>query len=209
MKRVLALSALALAGMFSTGAAMAQSEPIIFVHGYSGNSTNWATMMGRFTASGYPSTRLYGFNYNSFLVSDTVAGAELAAYAASVRARHGGANISIVAHSNGGLVSRAYRVFNGGTSQMRRFVTLGTPHNGTSAAYACVSPACFDMRFGSPFLLRLAGRGCDRSLWSATDGIIVPASSAMCGNSTQVVSVDHLSLLTNSSVYNSVRAALR
>lgn len=209
MKRLTVLSALALAGMLSGGAAVAQTEPIIFVHGYSGSSSNFSTMMSRFTASGYPSNKLYGFNYSSLVVSDTVAGSQLASYANTVRARHGGEKISIVAHSNGGLVSRAYRVFNGGSAQMRRFVTLGTPHSGTTFAYGCLSASCFDMRPGSLFLLSLAGRGCDRSLWSSVDGIIIPATSARCGSSTQVASVDHLSLLTNSSVYSSVRAALR
>ncbi|MGY4827940.1 esterase/lipase family protein [Sphaerotilaceae bacterium SBD11-9] len=209
MKRIATLAGIALAATLTCGQAAAQTEPIVFVHGYSGNSSNWATMISRFTASGYPSNKLYGFNYNSFVSSDTASGAQLASYVSSVRARHGGEKVSIVAHSNGGLVSRAFRVFNGGSAQMRRFVTLGTPHLGTTTAYACVSPACYDMWPGSLFILRLAGRGCDRSLWSAVDGIIVPATNARCGSSTQVASVDHLSLLTNTSVYNSVRAALR
>lgn len=209
MKRVTLLSALALAGMLSGGAAVAQTEPIIFVHGYVGSNSNWSTMMSRFRNSGYPSNKLYGFEYSSTIVSDTVAGSQLASFARTVRSRHGGERVSIVAHSNGGLVSRAYRVFNNGSSEMRRFVTLGTPHSGTTFAYGCFSPSCFDMRPGSLFLLRLAGRGCDRSLWSATDGIIIPATSARCGSSTQVASVSHLSLLTDASVYNNVRAALR
>lgn len=209
MKRIATLASIALATLFTCGQAAAQTEPIVFVHGYSGSSSNWSTMISRFTASGYPSNKLYGFNYNSLLVSDSASGAQLASYVSTVRARHGGEKISIVAHSNGGLVSRAFRVFNGGSSVMRRFVTLGTPHSGTTTAWACFSPACFDMRAGSLFLLSLAGRGCDRSLWSSVDGIILPASSARCGTSTQVASVDHLSLLTNTSVYSSVRAALR
>ncbi|HEX3139194.1 MAG TPA: hypothetical protein VHQ87_04025 [Rhizobacter sp.] len=209
MKSIATLAGIALATAFACGQAAAQSEPIVFVHGYSGNSSNWATMISRFTASGYPANKLYGFNYNSFVSSDTASGAQLASYVASVRAANGGQQISIVAHSNGGLVSRAFRVFNGGTAVTRRFVTLGAPHLGTTSAYACVSPACYDMYPGSLFILRLAGRGCDRSLWSAVDGVIIPATNARCGNSTQVASVDHLSLLTNTSVYNSVRAALR
>ncbi|HET7793015.1 MAG TPA: alpha/beta fold hydrolase [Rhizobacter sp.] len=209
MKRIASLAGIALASALACGQAAAQTEPIVFVHGYSGNSGNWSTMISRFTASGYPANKLYGFNYNSLLISDTASGAQLASYVSTVRARHGGEKVSIVAHSNGGLVSRAFRVFNGGTAQMRRFVTLGTPHLGTTTAYACFSPACYDMWPGSVFILSLAGRGCDRSLWSAVDGIIVPATNARCGSSTQVASVDHLSLLTNSSVYNSVRAALR
>lgn len=209
MKRTAILASVALASVLACGQAAAQTEPIVFVHGYSGSSGNWSTMISRFTASGYSSSKLYGFNYNSLLSSNTASGAQLASYVSNVRARHGGEKVSIVAHSNGGLVSRAYRVFNGGSSQMRRFVTLGTPHLGTTAAYACFSPACYDMWPGSLFLLRLAGRGCDRSLWSALDGVIIPATNAMCGNSTQVVPVNHLALLTDGSVYNSVRAALR
>ncbi|MET0333961.1 MAG: hypothetical protein ABW190_06790 [Rhizobacter sp.] len=209
MKRIAIAASVALATVLACGQAVAQTEPIVFVHGYSGNSGNWSSMISRFTASGYPSNKLYGFNYNSLISSDTASGAQLASYVSSVRARHGGEKISIVAHSNGGLVSRAFRVFNGGSSVMRRFVTLGTPHLGTTSAYACVSPACYDMWPGSAFILRLAGRGCDRSLWSAVDGVIIPATNARCGNSTQVASVGHLSLLTNASVYNSVRAALR
>jgi triacylglycerol lipase len=53
MKRLTVLSALALAGMLSTGAAVAQTEPIIFVHGYVGSNSNWSTMMSRFRADGY------------------------------------------------------------------------------------------------------------------------------------------------------------
>lgn len=209
MKRTAILASVALASVLACGQAAAQTEPIVFVHGYSGSSSNWSTMISRFTASGYPSNKLYGFNYSSLLVSDTASGAQLASYVSTVRARHGGEKVSIVAHSNGGLVSRAYRVFNGGSSAMRRFVTLGSPHSGTTSAWACFSPACFDMRPGSLFLLSLAGRGCDRSLWSSVDGVILPASSARCGSSTQVASVGHLALLTDYSVYNSVRAALR
>jgi triacylglycerol lipase len=209
MKRFILSASLAVASLFSGTAAVAQTEPIIFVHGYSGSGSNWSTMISRFRSSGYPSNKLYTFDYASLAVSDTVSGSQLASFANTVRARHGGEKISIVAHSNGGLVSRAYRVFNGGSAQMRRFVTLGTPHSGTTTAWACFSPACFDMRAGSLFLLRLAGRGCDRSLWSTVDGIILPATSAMCGNSTMVAPVTHLSLLTDGSVYNSVRAALR
>lgn len=210
MKQSLALWAAAAALAVGAAApAFAQSEPVIFVHGYSGNSTNWSSIMGRMTASGYPASKLYGFNYNSLLVSDTASGRELASYVRSVRAANGGAKVAIVAHSNGGLVSRSFLVNEGGQSVTRRFVSLGSPHSGTTSAWACFSPACFDMRAGSLFLLQLAGRGCDRSLWSAVDGVILPASSARCGSSTQVASVDHLSLLTNASVYNSMRAALR
>lgn len=200
---------LALCGAALAGSAQAQAEPIVFVHGYSGSGWNWDTMVSRFVASGYRSSSLYKFDYSSFINSNTISAIELRNYVNTVRARHGNAKVALVAHSNGGLVSRSYLVNQGGSAATRRFVSLGTPHRGTTSAYACVSPACFEMRPGSSFLRALGTRGCDRSLWSSTDGVILPASNAQCGTSVRTASVDHLSLLTNTSVYNQVREQLR
>lgn len=201
-----ATAVLTLSGM-STAAA--QSEPIIFVHGYSGSTSNWNTMVSRFTGSGYPSSKLYRFGYNSLVYSNKTSASQLSTYVNSVRANNGNAAVSIIAHSNGGLVSRWFRAKLGGTAKMRRFITLGTPHNGTSWAYGCYSPACYEMHYGSSFLYELAGQGCDRSLWSATDGVILPATSAKCGASTQTASVGHVTLLEDSSVYSQVRQLLQ
>jgi len=188
--------------------AMAQ-EPIIFVHGYLNGTSVWDTMVSRFISSGYPSSKLYRFGYNSYLYNNTQLGSQLKSFVTNVRSQNNLALISIVAHSNGGLVSRAYRVFNSGTSSMRRFVTLGTPHWGSNWAFGCYTPICYDMRPYSFFLQSLAGRGCDRSLWSAVDELIVPQINAKCGTSTQVASVSHMRLLTDSSVYQEVRRQLQ
>lgn len=208
-KLLFPLAAAAALALGTTGSAFAQSEPIVFVHGYSGSNSNWDTMVARFTASGYPSSKLYRFGYNSLIYSNKTSASQLASFVNTVRANNGYTPVSIVAHSNGGLVSRWFRAKLGGTANMRRFVTLGTPHKGTSWAYGCVSPACYEMRYGSSFLNDLAGQGCDRSLWSSNDGIVIPASSAQCGISTQTASVSHLSLLTDSSVYSQVRQQLQ
>lgn len=201
-----AAAAVTLSGM---GAAAAQTEPIVFIHGYAGGNFNWDTMVSRFKASGYPSSKLYRFSYNSLIYSNKTSASQMSSYVNNVRANNGNAAVSVIAHSNGGLVTRWYRVKLGGASKMRRFITLGTPHKGTSWAYGCVSPACFEMRYGSSFLTELAGQGCDRSLWSAVDGIVIPAANAQCGSSTQTANVSHLGLLSDSSVYNQVRQLLR
>ena len=200
--------AAALLALSSIGSSFAQ-EPIIFVHGYANDPSVWDTMVNRFTSSGYPASKLYRFGYDSYWYNDTQIGSQMKSFANSVRSQNGNAAISIVAHSNGGLVSRAYRVFNGGTSSTRRFVTLGTPHWGTTWAYACYTPICYDMQPNSYFLQSLNGQGCDRSLWSNADGLIYPPTNAKCGTSTQVASVPHMSLLTDSSVYNEVRRQLQ
>nr|AIT56389.1 esterase LC-Est3 [uncultured bacterium] len=204
MKRLATI--LGIAAMSLWGAAAFAAQPIVFVHGYSGSSSNFNTMMSRFAATGQPTNMMYGFDYASLVNSNETSASQLRSFVNTVRSRHGNAQVTIIAHSNGGLVARWYRVMLGGSSANNRFISLGSPHSGTTWAYACFSPACFDMRPLSLMITTLAGRGCDRSLWSATDGIIIPASSARCGTSIQTVSVDHLSLLTNSSVFNQVRA---
>ena len=103
------------------------------------------------------------------------------------------------------MITRQFRVFEGGYAANDRFVSLAAPHNGTSWAYACFNPSCADMRPGSNHITALAGQGCDRSIWSALDGVILPASSAICGQSTQTSSVDHLTMLWWSDVYPDIR----
>ena len=127
-----AAAVLSLSGM---AAANAQTGPIVFIHGYAGGNFNWNTMVPRFTASGYPSSKLYRFSYNSFVYSNKSSASQLSSYVNTVRSNNGNALVDIVAHSNGGLVSRWFRVKLGGAAKMRRFVTLGTPHKGTSWAY--------------------------------------------------------------------------
>ncbi|AKJ30239.1 esterase/lipase family protein [Caldimonas brevitalea] len=203
------LAGITLLGLLACTSASAQTEPIVFVHGYSGSASNWDTMLGRFRSSGYASGSLYTFNYNSLVSSNRTSASELRSFVNTVRSRHGNARIALVAHSNGGLVSRWYRAELGGETATRRFVTLGTPHRGTTWAYACYSPACFEMRPGSSLLTTLGSRACDRSLWSNTDGIILPASSAQCGVSTRTADVSHLDLLTDSRVYTQLRTQLQ
>lgn len=193
----------------TTGTALAQSEAIVFIHGYTGSTSDFNTMVSRFTGDGYPSSKLYRFGYRSTVNDNKTSANELKNFIATVRAQNNNENISIVAHSNGGLVSRWYRVKLGGTSEMRRFVSLGSPHKGTQWAYSCYDPACYDMRPGSSFLKDLGGKGCDRSLWSAVDGIIVPAENAKCGSSVQTANVGHVQLLTDASVYRQVRDQLK
>jgi triacylglycerol lipase len=187
-------------------------EPIVFIHGYAGGNYNWDTMVNRFIASGYPASKLYRFTYNSYMVSNETAASQLSNFISSVRANNNGVQVSIIAHSNGGLVARWYKVKQGGAGSVRRFITLGTPHKGSTSAYSCnyYNIICAEMTPGSSFLASLGSAGCDRSLWSANDGMVTPASNATCGTGAniQVASVSHMTLLTDQSVYNVVRQQL-
>lgn len=190
------------------GGSSCSESPIILVHGYLGSTANFATMESRLLNDGVPSCAIFKFAYNSVGDSNVTSAKRLSSFVNSALSATGQSKARLVAHSNGGLVSRWYRVFEGGSKKTSRLITLGTPHQGTSWAYGCFSPACFEMRYNSSFLNSLRGRGCDVSLWSSLDEIIIPASSAKCGTSVQTASVGHLTLLGSSAVYNDMRPFL-
>ncbi|MCH8498984.1 MAG: alpha/beta hydrolase [Marinobacter sp.] len=207
MKNITMLALLA-SLLFAGPARACNADPIVFIHGYSGWKSQFDTMINRFRNDGTPACAMYKFGYNSLTQSNKASARQLRSFINNIRPNHNNRRANIIAHSNGGLVSRWYRVFEGGSSATNRLVTLGTPHNGTSWAYGCVSPACFEMRYNSSFLQDLNGRGCDVSLWSAVDEIIIPQTSARCGNSLRTSSVGHLTLMVWKGVYDDVRRFL-
>jgi len=194
--------------MFASVAHACNATPIVFVHGYSGWKSQFNTMQNRFQNDGTPACAMYQFGYNSVGNSNKTSARQLRNFVNNIRPNHGWRRANIIAHSNGGLVARWYRVFEGGNNATNRLITLGTPHQGTSWAYACFSPACFEMRYNSSFLRDLNGRGCDVSLWSAVDEIIIPQTNARCGNSRRTSSVGHITLMYWGGVYNDVRRYL-
>jgi triacylglycerol esterase/lipase EstA (alpha/beta hydrolase family) len=59
---------------------------------------------------------------------------QVAAKIDAVLAATGAAQVTVVGHSMGGLVARAYLAKHGG-AKVRRVVTIGTPHHGSVFAY--------------------------------------------------------------------------
>lgn len=213
--------ALLLASVFGAAtpsAAQTAPDPILFIHGFSGSAGNWNTMISRFQAAGYPSDRLYAITVSSTASNASNANA-VANAVATLRSRTGAARVDIVAHSMGSLSTRYYLRNLGGTAVVDEWVSLGGPNHGTTWAYACAlfSAGCRDMLPGSSFLSSLnAGDETPGSVrygtfWSYCDGIIIPATSTVLSgaSNTNVGCVDHLSLLTNSSVFNQVHDFVR
>src|SRR5687767_13870839 len=76
--------------------------PIIFVHGYFGDSTTWSSTIARFKADGWTDRELvnWQFDYNQ---SNTVIAAALAMKVDSVLAATGAKHVNLVTHSMGSL----------------------------------------------------------------------------------------------------------
>ena len=186
-------------------AALTPHDPVVFVHGYMGWGGNWNSFINWFKADGWTAGELFTFSYNSTGDSNVKSAQSLATFVNNVLSQTGASQVDIVAHSNGGLVARYYMLKNGGAAKVDQLVAIGTPHKGTTTAYACLSPACFEMRAGSSFLSTLGTKECDASYWSPCDEIIIPNSSAQCGRNAQTACLGHVALLGSSSVYAGVR----
>ncbi|HEY7068617.1 MAG TPA: alpha/beta fold hydrolase [Acidimicrobiales bacterium] len=204
-----------MAGTAAPATAQTARDPILFVHGYSGNAGNWSTMISRFQAAGYSSNQLMAITYNSASSNTTIAN-QVRTAANTLRSRTGAAKIDIVAHSMGSLSTRYYLKNLGGSSVVDDWVSLGGPNHGTTSALACIaiSLGCIDMVAGSVFLLGLnagdesPGATSYATIWSACDGVILPATSTPISgaNNVQVGCVNHLALLTDSGVFTRTRS---
>ncbi|MFE7115938.1 esterase/lipase family protein [Streptomyces sp. NPDC057654] len=146
-------------------------RPIVFVHGWHSGPGTWNHMVDKTREYGYTSDELYRFDYSSF--SQVGNGSTpIRALADKLGAfiekedllnKSPDGQIDIVAHSMGGLVSRAYLKQNEGSKTTAHLVTLATPNHGTILSYFCIPgiPQCDEqareMDAGSGFLTWLNG----------------------------------------------------
>jgi triacylglycerol lipase len=197
-------------------AASAQAaEPILFVHGWNSSGSVWNTMISRFEADGF--TNLNNWSYNTAQSNKTTAG-QIATKVSQIRAATGAAKVDIITHSMGGLSSRWYAKYLGGTSYVDEWVSLGGPNHGTSTANLCFwQTSCFEMRPGSSFLSQLnsgdetPGDVRYGTWWSPCDEIINPDSSILLSGATntQTACISHSGYYSSSTVYAQVRDFVR
>lgn len=202
----ISLIAMCMANQASAYSCNNSHKPIVMVHGWLSGTYAFNTMKNYLEDRGYSTCKMYTFGYNYRRDSNKTSASRLSSYVNSVSNANGGKKVTIIAHSNGGLVSRWYRAKLGGYSKNDRFIALGTPHRGTSSAYACFDAACYDMRPNSSFLRSLGGSGCQYSIWTNEDIIVIPYSSSQCGSNYRVPGyASHNGLLTDSDSLNIVR----
>jgi len=121
----------------------------------------------------------------------------------------GAAQVDLVCHGAGGLVAAWYLAHLGGTPNVRRFVTLGTPWSGTRTAVFRRGAVAVDLAPGSDFLERLGPIEVpDAALWSASSPTVQPADSAWLAGATQLDRAGHAELLMSRRSWLLVHQAL-
>ncbi|MEV7685592.1 triacylglycerol lipase [Streptomyces bungoensis] len=188
------------------------SNPVLFVHGYTGSGSNWDTMASRFKTDGWPSSYLDQWSYDWHQSNATTA-QQLSTEVDRLLAATGAAKVDIVSHSMGGLSSRYYLKNLGGDSKVDAWVSLGGPNHGTDSANSCFDTSCTEMRIGSSFLAALnsgdetPGTPRYATWWSPCDTVINPDSSVSLSGATntQTSCLSHTGLLTDATVYAQTR----
>ncbi|MFG3157915.1 esterase/lipase family protein [Streptomyces sp. NPDC048219] len=201
-----ASSANAAAQPLSTG------TPVVFVHGYTGNASNWVTAMSVFRLNGWSSSNLFAYEYNSY--GDNVTNARgLASFVDNVKARTGASKVAIVNHSMGGLVSQYYLKVLGGNTSVSHLASIAGANHGTTYAGAClIYTTCQQMYPGSSFISQITagdetpGATKYATWYSACDGIIIPYTSTRLSGATNnnVVCQTHIGYLADTVVLGQI-----
>lgn len=209
----------------------ATANPVIVVGGLSGVAAAYGPLATRLRADGF---RAYVYQLPGLGLGDIAASANsFSSYVNQVKSSTGAARVDLVAHSEGGLVSRYYLKNLGGTGSVTRYISLGTPQYGTYVANIakflgvgnCAGiVACQQMTIGSSFLAGL-NSGDDApgavrytTIRTTQDELVRPTqNAALNGGATNVLIqsycplrvVGHLGLVLDGTSYTVVRGALR
>ncbi|MEV7405327.1 alpha/beta fold hydrolase [Streptomyces sp. NPDC091267] len=191
---------------------LSTSTPVVFVHGYTGNASNWVTAMSVFQLNGWSSSKLFAYEYNSY--GNNVTNAQgLASFVNNVKSRTGASKVAIVNHSMGGLVSQYYLKVLGGNTSVSHLASIAGANHGTTYAGAClIYTTCQQMYPGSSFISQITagdetpGDTKYATWYSACDGIILPYTSTRLNGATNnnVLCQTHIGYLADTVVLGQV-----
>src|SRR3954452_15122966 len=144
---------------FSCRPTAAHPAPVVLVHGtFEGAFDNWATFSPKLKAAGYC---VFALDYGDRGTGDiAVSAGQLARFVDAVRSATGARKVSLVGHSQGGMMPRYYIKFLGGATVVDDLVGLAPSNHGTTSPGAFVTgatfcEACAQQMAGSSFLQTL------------------------------------------------------
>jgi pimeloyl-ACP methyl ester carboxylesterase len=184
-----------------------RGTPIVTVHGYMQNRVDFLRVARACARSGLGP--VYGFNYPWFEPIHEGA-RRLARFCERVRRETGAERVDLVAHSLGGLVAMEY-LHEGGAGNVRRVVTIASPHAGVAWRGPILGACGAQMRSGCAFLVERATRQVPvpcLSIYSTHDNVVhPPLTSALAGRGARdraVAHVGHLAILFHPAVTNAL-----
>ena len=198
---------LAIGGIGAGAALAADPDPVLLVHGYRGDPSTWADMIGRFAAEGRTA-----FAIDLPSEDNVVNAARIRDYIAD----KGWARVDIVAQSMGGLSARHFIKFLKSSARIDSYVSLGTPQYGIYTA--CVLPRTYggQMCPTSSFLRDLnrkddtPGNAAWTTIYSTGDELVPNSQSRLDGGAchVQVSGVSHNEMDNDAGIFTHVLAAV-
>jgi len=190
-----------------------KSNPVLLIHGINDTGAVFYKMAPYLAALGRQVYDLSLTPNNGNVGLDNLA-EQVAAYIDKTFAPE--QPLDLVGFSMGGIVSRYYVQRLGGIERVQSFITISSPHQGTTAAYLSQRPGCIQMRPDSAFLkdlnqdVAMLNQLNFTSIWTPFDLIIVPARSSQLpvGREIMVPVPAHPWMLTDSRSIKSVVEAL-
>ncbi len=127
--------------------------------------------------------------------------------------------LDLLGFSMGGVIGRTWIQLLGGHRRTRRFISVGSPQNGTASAQPCprwLLPGIADMKLGSPLIRRLNAdlsplQALDcRSFWCLLDTMVVPSWKGVLpvGRVEVLPVANHRHLITRPEALGPITAAL-
>jgi triacylglycerol lipase len=181
----------------------ADKMPVLFVHGYFCNRGLWWWTMARL--------RAWGIHFRAVSLEpplasiDALAGQLHAEIEAYLDGRPSG-KLTLVTHSMGGLVARAY-LKRHGSARIAKLITLACPHHGTRIAFLGLGRNAREMQPGSPWLDALAQSETLAipfvNVWSSLDNFVTPQASSRLEGAQEIVltGLGHLSFVFSGRVF--------
>lgn len=188
--------------------------PILLVHGFFSNRGMWVRFRRGLAAAGLGP--VYTITLNPPMGAIDLLSEQLQRRIEEICAETGRARIVVIAHSMGGLVTRAYLSRCGG-ARVQRLVTLGSPHHGTRMAAFGIGKSAKEMRRGGDWLASLARAELAAahgvpvlSIYTLNDDLVYPPESAVLAGAENVpvTGVGHVGLLFSEKVLARVVGAL-
>ena len=185
-------------GLFHTrserGIGPAEGRVLLMQHGYVNNGAVWFFTARALEARGY---RVFTMDQPPFACIDTM-GDLLAERVDEVLRITSATQLTLIAHSMGGLICRAYLRRHGGDN-VDQLITLGSPHQGTFHARLARGANGLQMRSGNVWLTALGESLVGipfTSIYSIHDTIISPQDSAVvvCATNVRLAGVGHVSM---------------
>jgi triacylglycerol lipase len=183
---------------------------VLLVHGYASNRGLWWWLRRRLRARGFAVATI---NLEPPLADIDCFAGQLHARIEALLAETGVDRVALVAHSMGGLASRAYLRMHG-CERVTRLITLASPHNGT--LFACLAPGrdARQMRPDSHWIRQLGDQESFAvpvlSIWGAIDVVVVPQDNSRLAGARDMAfaAIGHFSMLFSPAVLRCLAAEL-